>query len=195
MEGAGRSDRQAPEASQGNGSRQLGGIPKLVMRDAKATCQTSPMDRMAMAISDHPSRPLLSFGALSQDGVFNRPLWHADPALDGRRLLTGLEQVVHSDGSPSYQGDDAVMLKPYWTNILDHHRFAGYHPQPFRLYIDLVWDAVFVPNASINLEYVSPRDKVSRCYWFKFSMAEPPRSDLGWHSLEQAAVCSSGPAR
>ncbi|KAK7981406.1 hypothetical protein PG988_003644 [Apiospora saccharicola] len=68
----------------------------------------------------------------------------------------------------------------------------GNPPQPFRLYVDLLWDTLFVPNASLSTQYCDPGFEMFRYRANESSTAEP--SDLGWYHMEQNLVVFSGPA-
>ncbi|KAK8127258.1 hypothetical protein PG984_008366 [Apiospora sp. TS-2023a] len=68
----------------------------------------------------------------------------------------------------------------------------GNPPQPFRLYVDLLWDTLFVPNASLSTQYCSPGFEMFRYRANESSTAKP--TDLGWYHMEQNLVVFSGPA-
>ncbi|KAK7946986.1 acid protease [Apiospora aurea] len=68
----------------------------------------------------------------------------------------------------------------------------GNPPQPFRLYVDLIWDTLFVPNASLSTQYCSPGVEMFRYRANESSTADP--SDLGWYYIGQNLVDFSGSA-
>ncbi|KAK8135047.1 hypothetical protein PG984_007059 [Apiospora sp. TS-2023a] len=78
----------------------------------------------------------------------------------------------------------------YGVNGLITTAALGTPPQPFRLVVNLVWDTLFVPNASINLEGWE-RDYYNLYYPNESSTTAP--SDLGRRSVEHGWVEFSGP--
>lgn len=78
----------------------------------------------------------------------------------------------------------------YGINGLITTASLGTPPQPFRLVVDLVWDTLFVPNASIDLQPFE-RDFLNLYYANESSTAAP--SDLGRRSVERDLVDFSGP--
>ncbi|KAK8078519.1 hypothetical protein PG996_004689 [Apiospora saccharicola] len=78
----------------------------------------------------------------------------------------------------------------YGVNGLITTAALGTPPQPFRLVVNLVWNTLFVPNASINLEGWE-RDFYRLYYPNESSTAAP--SDLGRRSVEHGWVEFSGP--